>query len=162
MKTLYLVRHAKSSWEYDLDDHRRPLNDRGLRDAPRVAAVVSRSLNKPDLLMSSDALRAKTTALFFAKAYDIPENELVLEHKLYDFNGDRLLQVIRTCPDTVDCLMIFGHNNAMTTVVNVFGSKLIDNVPTCGCIAIAFDTEHWKDIAEGTTIFTCTPKQLKE
>jgi len=162
MKTLYLVRHAKSSWEFDVDDHKRPLNERGLRDAPRVAKFAASSLDKPDLLMSSDALRAKTTALFFAKAFNISEKELVLDHKLYDFNGDKLLQVIRTCPDTVDCLMLFGHNNAMTTVVNVFGSNYMDNVPTCGCIAIRFDTKHWKDIAEGTTIFTYTPKELKE
>lgn len=161
MKTLYLVRHAKSSWKFDLEDHKRPLNERGLNDAPRVAQEFASKMAKPDLMMSSDALRAKTTALFFAKAFNIPENELVLEDKLYDFNGDKLLQVIRTCPDTVDCLMVFGHNNAMTTVVNVFGSVHMDNVPTCGCIAIRFDTAHWKDIAEGTTIFTCIPKELK-
>ena len=162
MKTLYLVRHAKSSWEFDVDDHKRPLNERGLRDAPRVAQKAANDLDKPDLLMSSDALRAKTTALFFAKAFNIFEKEIVLEHKLYDFNGDKLLQVIRTCPDTVDRLMLFGHNNAMTTVVNVFGSNYMDNVPTCACIAITFDTNHWKNIAEGTTIFTCMPKELKE
>lgn len=160
MKTLYLVRHAKSSWKFDLDDHKRPLNERGLNDAPKVAQKAAEGLSKPDLMMSSDAIRAKTTALFFAKAFNIPENELVLEHKLYDFSGNDVLQVIRTCPDTVDTLMIFGHNNAMTTIVNVFGSKLMDNVPTCGCIAITFAVQNWKDISEGETIFTCIPKEL--
>ncbi len=160
MKTLYLVRHAKSSWKFDVQDHQRPLNERGLRDASRVAEKASQSLPKPDLAMSSDAIRAKTTALFFIKAFGIPENELVLEHKLYDFSGNDVLQVIRTCPDTVDTLMVFGHNNAITTIVNVFGSKLMDNVPTCACIAITFDTDQWKDINEGETIFTCIPKEL--
>jgi phosphohistidine phosphatase len=160
MKTLYLVRHAKSSWEFDLDDHKRPLNDRGLRDAPRVAAKVAKSLPRPDLAMSSDAMRAKTTALFFTKAFGIPENELVLEPKLYDFSGNNVLQVIRTCPDTVDCLLLFGHNNAMTTIVNVFGSKVVDNVPTCGFIAIEFNITHWRDLEQGTTFFTCIPKEL--
>lgn len=160
MKTLYLIRHAKSSWKFDVSDHKRPLNERGLRDAPRVAQKAVDNLVKPDLAMSSDAIRAKTTALFFTKAFGIPENELVLEHKLYDFSGEGLLQVIRTCPDTVDRLMVFGHNNAMTTVVNVFGSKMMDNVPTCACIAIQFEVENWKDIKEGETIFTCIPKEL--
>ena len=160
MKTLYLVRHAKSSWEFDLDDHNRPLNERGLRDAPRVAQKVVENLPKPDLVMSSDAMRAKTTALFFIEAFGIPENELVLEHKLYDFSGNDLLQVIRTCPDTVNCLLLFGHNNAMTTIVNVFGSEQIDNVPTCGFTAIEFDIENWKDLEQGNTIFTCIPKEL--
>jgi len=110
--------------------------------------------------MSSDAMRAKTTAHYFIKAYEIPENELVLEHKLYDFSGNDLLQVIRTCPDTVNCLMLFGHNNAMTTIVNVFGNQLVDNVPTAGFTAIQFDIDSWKNIAEGETIFTCIPKEL--
>lgn len=160
MKTLYLVRHAKSSWKFDVDDHARPLNERGLRDAPLVAKKTAIELIKPDLIMSSDAMRAKTTALFFAQAFEIPEKEVVLEPKLYDFSGNDLLQVIRTCPDTVDRLMIFGHNNAMTTIVNVFGSKLVDNVPTCGLTAIEFDTTHWKEIKTGKTIFTCIPKEL--
>ena len=160
MKTLYLVRHAKSSWQHDVDDHKRPLNERGLRDAPRVAQKVAAHLDKPDLVMSSDAVRAKTTATYFIKAFSIPENELVLEHKLYDFSGNDVLQVIRTCPDNVDCLMLFGHNNAMTTLVNVYGDKPMDNVPTCGCIAITFDTDRWKDIQNGKTILTCIPKEL--
>ncbi len=160
MKVLYLVRHAKSSWQFDLEDHKRPLNDRGLRDAPRVAQKVVSSLPKPDLVMSSDALRAKTTALFFIKEYGIPENELVLEHKLYDFSGNNLLQVIRTCPDTVDCLMLFGHNNAMTTLVNVYGDRQIDNVPTCGFTAIRFNIDSWKTLDQGEIFFTCIPKEL--
>lgn len=160
MKTLYLVRHAKSSWKHDLDDRYRPLNERGLRDGPRVAQRTVEYLPIPDLIMSSDAVRAKETAFFFAKAYQIPKNEVVLEPKLYDFGGDKVLQVIRTCPDVVDCLMVFGHNNAMTTLVNVFGSKMTDNVATCGVTAIRFDTDQWKTIGEGETIFTCIPKEL--
>lgn len=160
MKTLYLTRHAKSSWEFDLTDNQRPLNERGLRDAPRVAQVVAEKMPKPDLFMSSDAVRAKTTAFIFAKAYYTPENEVVLEHKLYDFSGQDLVQVIRTCPDTVDRLMVFGHNNAMTNFVNVYGDRSIDNVPTAGFIAIEFDIDHWKNLRQGHTMFTCFPKEL--
>ena len=160
MKTLYLVRHAKSSWKFDVTDHERPLNDRGLHDAPRVAAEVAGCMPKPDLMMSSDAMRAKTTSFFFAKAYRIPEKEIILDYKLYDFDGRDLVDVIRHCDDAVDCLMVFGHNNAMTNFVNTYGDKMTDNVPTCGFTAIKFDVNHWKDMSQGETIFTCIPKEL--
>ncbi|MFC4632566.1 SixA phosphatase family protein [Dokdonia ponticola] len=160
MKTLYLVRHAKSSWKFDVIDHARPLNDRGLRDAPLVAAHVADAMPKPDLIMSSDAMRAKTTAFFFAKAYNISEKDIVLDYKLYDFDGRDLVEVIRSCDDSIDCLMVFGHNNAMTNVVNTYGDKRIDNVPTCGFTAIEFSVNHWRDISQGKTIFTSIPKEL--
>lgn len=160
MKIVYLVRHAKSSWEFDVIDHERPLNHRGLRDAPLVAAVVAAKMPKPDRLLSSDATRAKATAAIFAKAYNIPSDEIILNHRLYDFAGRQLLEVIRECDDAVDCLMVFGHNNAMTSVVNVYGDMEIDNVPTAGFTAIQFDTDHWKDIVQGKTIAHLTPKTL--
>lgn len=160
MKTLYVVRHAKSSWKFDVIDHERPLNDRGLNDAPRVAAHVVSKMPKPDLMMSSDAMRAKTTAFFFAKAYQIDDKDIILDYKLYDFDGRDLVDVIRNCDDAVDCLMVFGHNNAMTNFVNAYGDKPVDNVPTCGFTAIQFDIDHWKDMSIGKTIFTCIPKEL--
>lgn len=161
MKTLYLVRHAKSSWEFDVIDHERPLNERGLNDAPLVAAHVAETMPKPDLMISSDAVRAKTTAAFFAKAYNIPSKEIVLIHELYDFAGQQLIEQIRNCDDNVECLMVFGHNNAMTNVVNVYGNKDIDNVPTAGFTAIQFDIDSWKNLKQGKTIATITPKALK-
>jgi phosphohistidine phosphatase len=160
MKTLYLVRHAKSSWEFDVIDHERPLNQRGLRDAPLVAAVVAAKMPKPDSILSSDAKRAKDTAAIFAKAYGIPVDAILLNHQLYDFAGQQLLEVIRHSDNTVDCLMVFGHNNAMTSVVNAFGDKAIDNVPTAGFTAIQFDIDCWEDIAQGKTIAHLTPKTL--
>lgn len=160
MKTLYLVRHAKSSWEFDVIDHERPLNERGLRDAPRVAQRVAQTMPKPDLLLSSDAVRAKTTAAIFAKALEIPSQDIVLNHKLYDFEGRDLMAVIRDCDDSVDTLMVFGHNHAMTSVVNTYGDRHTDNVPTAGFTAIAFDVSHWKDIAQGKIIAYLTPKTL--
>jgi len=161
MKTLYLVRHAKSSWEFDVIDHERPLNDRGLKEAPIVAAHIASKMEKPDLLLSSDALRAKTTALFFAKAYNIPESEIVLNHKLYDFAGQDLVKEILECDDTLNCIMVFGHNNAMTNFVNVYGDKQIDNVATAAFTAITFDIDKWSDLSLGKTVYTTSPKELR-
>ncbi len=160
MKTLYLVRHAKSSWEFDLDDHDRPLNDRGLRDASKVSAHIANELPKPDLMLSSTALRAKTTAFFFAKAYGISEDEVQLNKTLYDFSGLKVVEVIKSCHNSVNYLMVFGHNNSMTTIVNAYGDLVINNVPTCGFTAISFDIDNWMDLNLGKTTYTCTPKRL--
>lgn len=160
MKTLYLVRHAKSSWKFDVIDHERPLNDRGLEDAPAMAAHISATMPKPNLMMSSDALRAQTTAVFFAKAYEIDDKNIVLEHELYDFEGTNLVEVIRNVSDAIDCLMVFGHNNAMTNMVNTYGNQEIDNVATTAFTAIEFDINSWQDLKQGKTIYYKTPKEL--
>jgi len=160
MKTLYLVRHAKSSWEFDLDDHERPLNERGLNDAPKVAQKVAQLIDLPQLWLSSDAMRAKTTAVFFAQAFDIPDSKIELRPKLYDFSGQAVVDIICSVDDSVDTLIVFGHNNAMTSIVNFYGNKKIDNVPTCGFTAITFDIERWQDLEKGKTIHTIIPKQL--
>lgn len=161
MKTLYLVRHAKSSWEFDVIDHQRPLNERGLSDAPKVAAHIADTMPKPDYLLSSDATRAVTTAVYFAKAFGIPDKEIHLEHDLYDFEGRQLVEIIRSVSNTIDVLMVFGHNNAMTNFVNLYGDKKIDNVATAAFTAIKFEIDNWSDLAPGKTIYTKTPKELK-
>ena len=161
MKTLYLVRHAKSSWEFDLDDHQRPLSDRGLKDAPLVASYIKSKIKLPEKILSSDAVRAKTTALLYLKELGIQENQLILEPNLYDFSGKGLDSVIRNCDNEISRLMIFGHNHAMTNIVNKYGSKAIGNVSTAAFTAIDFDTDDWSTIAKGITIYYITPKELK-
>ncbi len=161
MKTIYLVRHAKSSWEYNLEDHQRPLSDRGLQDAPLMGAHIREKIELPQLVMSSDAVRAKTTALLYLKELGIPEEQLVLDHRLYDFGGSKLDKVIKSCDDSIDRLMIFGHNNALTFWVNRYGDQEIDNVSTAAFTAIQFKSKSWSDINYGKTILYVKPKQLK-
>ena len=160
MKTLYLVRHAKSSWKFDVIDHERPLNERGLEDGPKMAAHIAATMPKPDLLMSSDALRAKTTAVFFAKAFTIPDTEIILNNKMYDFEGRDLVEVIKSVGDEVDTLMVFGHNNAMTNFVNSYGDLRVDNVATAAFTAITFEIHNWQDLIPGKTIYHKAPKEL--
>lgn len=161
MKNLYLVRHAKSSWEYDLSDHERPLNKRGFKDANLVSKHLKGSLNLPDLVISSDAVRAKTTARIFVDNLGISDNIFTLNHKLYDFSGSDLREVIEDCDNSVDTLMVFGHNHAMTYFVNTYGNKPIGNVATSGFTHIELDIDSWKDLNKGVTIQTVFPKQLK-
>ncbi len=161
MKTLYLVRHAKSSWEYDLIDHERPLNNRGFKDANLVSKHLKKSIGLPDLVLSSDAVRAKTTAYIYAKNLGINEEGIVLNHQLYDFSGRDLTHVISNCDDDIKTLMVFGHNHAMTAFVNTFGDTYTDNVATSGFTHLEFDIDSWKDLKPGKTIQSLYPKQLK-
>ncbi|MBT8393809.1 MAG: hypothetical protein HKO81_00310 [Flavobacteriaceae bacterium] len=161
MKTLYLVRHAKSSWEYDVSDHQRPLKKRGFKDAKLVSKYLNNKLQLPDQVISSDANRALTTAKIYAENLGINEDEIQLNHDLYDFSGHGLTEVIKNCEDSVDTLMVFGHNHAMTYFVNTYGNKLIDNVPTSGFTQLELDIDSWKDLKKGITKQTVFPRDLK-
>lgn len=161
MKTLYIVRHAKSSWEHDVIDHERPLKKRGFKDAELVSKHLKGKIELPNLVISSDAMRAKTTADIFVSNLGISLSDFKLDHELYDFSGFKLTEVIQTCDNSVDILMVFGHNYAMTSFVNKYGDKYIDNVPTSGFTQIEFDIDSWKDLNKGTTKQTVFPRDLK-
>jgi phosphohistidine phosphatase len=159
MKTLILVRHAKSSWEHHFIDHERPLSLRGFKNAEMISNELKSQIN-PDLIVSSEAVRAKTTAEIFIKNLNLNFKKFNLNDDLYDFSGDSLIRVIKNCNDTVDELMIFGHNNAITNFVNSYGDISIDNVPTCGVTIISFEIDRWKDLKRGRTIKTLFPRDL--
>ncbi len=161
MKKLIIVRHAKSSWQYDVIDHERPLNDRGFDDAHKVSNEFKGKLN-PDLVLSSDALRAISTANIFISNLGIDTNKVLLNHDLYDFSGENLIRVIKSCHDIYKELMVFGHNHAITAFVNSYGNKPIENVPTCGVVIIEFDILNWSDLKPGKTIHTIFPRDLKD
>lgn len=161
MKKLILVRHAKSSWKHNVIDHERPLNSRGNSDASLVSNYIKNKNLKIDKIVSSDAIRAKATALFFISNLNIDKNLLDFNHNLYDFSGINLLKTIKEIDDSINSLMIFGHNHAITDFVNTFGSVFIDNVPTCGVVIIEFNIQKWSKINKGKTIYTLFPKDLK-
>jgi len=161
MKKLILVRHAKSSWKHNVIDHERPLNDRGLNDANRVSSAISNNFLSINLILSSDAMRAKTTANIFVSNLGFKKEDIFLNHDLYDFEGRSLLRVIKNCNNSVNNLMVFGHNHAITAFVNTFGNKYIENIPTCGVVIIEFDINDWKELKKGKTIFSLFPKNLK-
>ncbi|MEZ4975778.1 MAG: histidine phosphatase family protein [Flavobacteriaceae bacterium] len=160
MKKVVIVRHAKSSWEGHLKDFDRPLNSRGLEDIERMPEHFKELGIIPDIIVSSPANRAQTTAKGFVKALNFPKTKFFLEGNLYDFYGDELLKVIKKTPDTVTTLMLFGHNYAVTNFVNSYGSLSIDNVPTCGLVILDFDIDTWSDLSKGKTVLTLFPKNM--
>lgn len=162
MKTLYLVRHAKSSWEFDVIDHKRPLKKRGINDGALISAYASEHFEVPDRIVSSDAVRALTTAEFFKEGYKIPEERFIVNHDLYDFSGHKVMETIKSLDDQWDRVMIVGHNHAFTSIANMLGSKYIDNVPTCGLVYIEFSEDSWASITTGETKHTIFPRDLKK
>lgn len=163
MKTLYLVRHAKSSWEFpDLSDFERPLNNRGKSDAPVVGKFLRSQQILPDLMLSSPALRALHTATIIAKEIGYFHNIQVNE-KLFHAHTQNLWHIVKSVPDYVNELMIFGHNPSFTEFANEMVTKIIDNLPTCGVFAVNWHTHSWNDIkkGEGKFKFFEFPKNLK-
>lgn len=161
MKTLIVIRHAKSSWEFDVIDHERPLKKRGINDARLIATKLKSYNINPDKVLVSDATRTKLTAQIILPLLNIPDNKVVFEHKLYDFSGKDLVNVIKSCDDAVNTLMVFGHNHAITAFVNTYGDVFIDNVPTCGVVILKFNDDKWSKITLGKTAHTIFPRDLK-
>lgn len=144
MRTLFLIRHAKSSWEHPgIRDFDRSLNERGLYEAPLMAQLLASEGIRPDLLVSSPAKRAWTTAIFFATAFGLSEEAIRRELDIYEADPPDILQIIGKLPDTANTVLMFGHNPTFTDVANRFAEKLIENVPTCGIIRIESDADSW-------------------
>lgn len=144
MKTLFLIRHAKSSWNFpELSDFERPLNKRGKRDAPFMAALVEAKGFKPDKIVSSPANRALTTAGHFAAAFQMPTEDIQKDEDIYEAYTDTLQEIIQGFENTWDTVYMFGHNPGFTSLSNRYASDFIDNVPTCGIIRIMSTTDNW-------------------
>src|SRR5512143_3988842 len=130
MKTLYLVRHAKSSRDDPtLPDRKRPLNDRGKRDAPAMAERLAGQGVKPDLILSSPAVRALATAQAFAKKFDYAITDLVEDDRLYATAADDLLDLIHELDDQQKRVMLFGHNPELTALAHRLSSEIVE-MPT--------------------------------
>jgi phosphohistidine phosphatase len=152
MRTLFIIRHAKSSWDHPgLRDFDRPLNGRGLHDAPKMAAFLRAKGIQPDLLLSSPAKRALTTALFFAKEYDLPETEIARREDIYEASVQDLLLLISSLPDAANTVFLFGHNPTLTDLANQFTEDYISNIPTCGIVRVDTTALSWDKMYEGNS-----------
>lgn len=150
MKILYLVRHAKSSWaDPHLADIDRPLNGRGKKNVPEMGQRLRKKNILPDLLLASPANRALTTAKKIAKEIGYAENDIKTSERIYHSGSEELLHVVQGQSDSIDSLMLFGHNPGFTWFANSLSGEHIDNIPTCGVVSIEFDIEHWTEVNSG-------------
>jgi len=158
-KTLYLLRHAKSSWkDLTLSDFDRPLNKRGKRDVPLMAEKMEERGISPDSIMSSPARRAKKTAKLFSNVLGSP---LYLVPKLYEGNTEEMLWIIEKTFETQDEVMIVGHNPELTFLNDLLSDKEIFNIPTAGIVAIGFKNYPIAK-GQGKQLFFDYPKRYKE
>ena len=143
-KELFLVRHAKSSWDDPtISDHERPLNERGYRNAPEMGRRLSDRGVSPHALISSTALRARTTAEIMAGSLNYPKDQIVFDRALYHASATELQEYIGGLNDAHTSVMLFGHNPGMTSLVSHLFGLTIENLPTCGVVYLQFSTESW-------------------
>ncbi|MET4158271.1 histidine phosphatase family protein [Agromyces sp. PvR057] len=146
MKTLMLVRHAKSDWgQPGLADHDRPLNDRGLRDAPAMGARLRERGSVPDAIRSSTALRAQTTAKLIARELGLDAASVELDERLYGSSPQTILRVVGELDDALGRAMIVAHNPGMADLAyDLTGS--IGEMPTCAVLELDFDVDEWAEL----------------
>lgn len=162
MKHLILIRHAKSCWDSNLIDLKRPINKRGIKDAELVSKELSKDSSlHPDLILVSNAERTKETAEIFIRNLKWDKIKTQLNSDLYDFSGESAFNLITSCPNHINTLVLFGHNPTFTLLASQLGSDFIDNIPTSGVIVISFNTEKWESIENGETIKIVFPRDLK-
>ena len=162
MKQLILMRHGKSSWDYDVSDKDRPLQERGINDAHKVSKTFGLHAPKIDFIFSSPANRALHTSMIFVRNLEYDLSNFRVNHMLYDFSGNSVEQFVQQLDNAMDTVALFGHNNAFTSLANTWGDQYIDNVPTAGLVHITFGVDDWAKIAEGTTKQMVFPKHLKK
>lgn len=161
MKTLILVRHAKSSWdESGLSDIERSLNERGKKDAPEMAKRLRKRGLAVDLLVSSPAERAFRTARLFAKEFDFKKDAIQVEKTLYGALVSQFEEVVAGLKDKCDTVAVFSHNPGITEYANTLTNVHTDNIPTCGVFAVQAGVESWKEFtkAEKSFLFYDYPK----
>jgi len=160
MKTLFLIRHAKSSKDDPtLSDKERPLNDRGMQDAPKMGQRLAKRCVDPDLIVSSPARRALATAEIIAKKLDYKSKDIVVDERLYESSPDQLLEVIRALDENPKRVMLFGHNPEFAQLAHRLSPEITE-MPTCAVAEFEFDIESWSAVGteEPTKVALYAPK----
>lgn len=158
MKTLVLLRHAKSSWELPLDDLDRPLKPKGIDRIKRVSKEDRSIFNKTDLVITSPAIRALHTATILIKEIDLEFNKVIINKGLYTFSSKSVEIVLRTIPDKFDYVIFVGHNPAFTEIINKMTKRKIDNLPTASWAKIIFNEDNWSEVANCQVSFSKSVK----
>ena len=163
MKTLYIVRHAKSSWNFpELGDEERPLLEKGKKRTRKIIDFLQKKNVSVDLIISSHAIRAHETAKIIAHGIGYPVEDIRLSRQVYHASADSLFDQFFDLRDDISSLMLVGHNPTFTNFANIFLDRKIDWLPTSGIVSITFDTNIWVNLplAKHNVNFIIYPKQL--
>ncbi len=154
MKQLLIIRHAKSSWDFTaLSDFDRQLNERGHNDAPMMAKRLLDKHVAIDAFVSSTAVRALTTATYFAKTYQLTAETIVLLDELYNASSNTILKVVSSLHQKIDTAALFAHNPGVTDFANTLAQTKIDDMPTCGIFAVKVHCDKWTDFKDAKKAF---------
>ena len=148
MKSLYLIRHGKSSWEdAKVRDFDRPLNEQGRRDAEYMAAFLKNQNVKPELFISSPAVRALTTCKYFAAAFEQPIEKITQEYNIYEAVPDDLYKIIQSIDNQHNTVLLFGHNPSISYLADHFLNDFLPEVATCGIVHLELNNEEWNSFS---------------
>jgi len=161
MKTLILIRHGKSSWDYEVGDKDRPLKERGINDAHLVGEALKSFNLMVDAAFSSPANRALHTAMIVLRSLNFDLNKFEVTNELYDFSGEQALDFLKSLDDNLKTVLIFGHNYAFTNLANTLGDHYIENLPTAGMAQLTFNIENWASLTKGKSLNITYPKSLR-
>lgn len=144
MKTIYIIRHAKSDWDDpELHDIERPLADRGLKDAKTMASFFKHKDIMPDKMISSPALRAFTTCRIFCDIIGYDKKEILVDPVLYFGNIADIIKMLQSQESKLNSLCIFGHNPTFSLLANILSDGFSGEMQTCSIVALQFDIERW-------------------
>lgn len=147
-KTLHVVRHAKSSWDYEnISDIDRPLKLKGIKNAYEMARRMKIRNDLPELIITSPANRAFHTATIFTRVFELIFKKLIIDENLYASEVETILDIIKNTDNSVSSLMIVGHNPEFTEFVNIYVKDVIHNIPTSGVVTLVFDIASWEDLS---------------
>lgn len=165
MKEVIFVRHAKSDWGTEfLQDVDRHLNERGYSDAYFLSEWYLKNKTLPQLILSSTATRAMSTALIFARKFNCEMHAFTPEKDLYEANSTQILSILKKQNSALNSVMLFGHNPGLTSVCNELTDDLFfDNIPTCGIVSLSFAISKWADLysKKGKLNYYQFPKEFK-
>jgi len=163
MKALYIIRHAKSSWDYpQLSDEERPLNEKGIKRSNKLGNFLKSKDVLPDIMISSHANRAFHTAQLIAKKINFPEKNIIIDRSIYSSSVDNIFSIIFGISDNYNSVIMIGHNPTFTNFSNYFLDDKIDNLPTSGMVYFEFETDNWNEIITSTKLknYLILPKEL--
>lgn len=151
MKTLYLVRHAKAGWDHTWTaDFDRSLSDHGQKEAREMANRLLKKEARADLMVSSPAKRALSTAKIFAGVLGYPEENIQARIEIYEGGPDTLVQVVQSLPESCQTVMLFGHNPTISHFASWLNGKKTEQMETCGVVKLDFSEEQWTDTKAGS------------
>ena len=159
MKELILLRHAKSSWDNNLDDRNRPLTEKGVNRIINISKASRKFFLDIDVVYSSPAIRAISTAIITSSVLKINFSKMKINENLYSFNSQNILSFIKSIDNKFNRVLCVGHNPAFTEVANLLGNKELIHLPTAGWVKFKLNELDWKDINNGESIFGL-PKEI--